>query len=112
MPSSKRWVSDTSAIEWALVGDDVLEEALQDRHLIKSLYGNATGTKPIESMFYKIERSYINQKLATANGINTKRRFFPEAVGHKDPRKIITACTAETNFYRILNTELISGCCN
>ncbi|CAF3378814.1 unnamed protein product [Rotaria sp. Silwood2] len=94
IPNSDRLVSNTGAIEWELIDNDALEKAVEERHFIKSLYDNTTKTTPIDKMFEKIEKNYINK------GLNTIE---------KDPLWIITAYTAETDFYRVLNTEIAAG---
>ncbi|CAF1276589.1 unnamed protein product [Rotaria sordida] len=110
MPNSDRLVSSTGAIEWELIDDDdVLGKAVQERHIIKSLYDNVTKTTPIDKMFENIEKNYINKGLNTIGGIEKIRRFFRQATEKKDPIWIITAYTAETDFYRVLNTEIATG---
>ncbi|CAF1235942.1 unnamed protein product [Rotaria sordida] len=109
IPNSNRLVSDTGAIEWTLIDDDIMEKAKEERHIIKSLYDNTTGTTPIDKMFEKIEKNYINKGLTNINGIEKIRRYFRKATVEQNILWLIKAYTAETDFYRILNNEIAAG---
>jgi hypothetical protein len=60
-------------------------------------------------MFEKIERNYIGKGLTHFDGIENIRRFFEKATKEQDPKWIIKAYTAETDFYKILNQEIACG---
>ena len=109
VPNNNRLISSTGAIEWELIDDDALENAAQEREIIKSQYNNTTGTTSIEKMFEKIEKNYINKVLTNFNGIENIKRFFRKATEEQDPRWIIKAYTAETDFYKVLNVEIACG---
>ncbi|CAF4475785.1 unnamed protein product, partial [Rotaria sp. Silwood2] len=109
VPNSNRLVSDTGAIEWILIDDDVMKKAKEERHIIKSLYDNSTGTTPIDKMFEKIEKNYINKGLTNISGIKNIRRYFRKATEEQNILWIIKAYTAETDFYKILNNEIAAG---
>ncbi|CAF1230510.1 unnamed protein product [Rotaria sordida] len=109
VPNTNRLVSNTGAIEWESINDDVLETAAEERHIIKSLYDNTSGFTSVGKMFEKIERNYINKGLAKFDGIDTIKRFFKKATEEQDPRWILKAYTAETDFYKVLNTEIACG---
>ncbi|CAF0981184.1 unnamed protein product [Rotaria sp. Silwood1] len=109
VPNSNRLVSDTGAIEWILIDDDVMETAKEERYIIKSLYDNSTGTTPIDKMFEKIEKNYINKGLTNVGGMKQIRRYFRKATEQQNTLWIIKAYTAETDFYRILNNEIAAG---
>jgi hypothetical protein len=105
VPTANRFVSNTGAIEWELVDDDVLEKATEERQIIKSIYD----TTDVEKMFEKIEKNYIDKELSNMNKIQNIRRFFQKATKEKNPLWIIKAYTAETDFYKVLNTEIACG---
>lgn len=109
VPNTNRLVSSTGAIEWELINDDVLATAGVERHIIKSLYDNTSGFTSVGKMFEKIEKNYINNGLAKFDGIDSIRRFFGKATKEQDPRWIIKAYTAETDFYKALNTDIACG---
>jgi hypothetical protein len=60
-------------------------------------------------MFEKIENNYINQGLTNFDGMEKIRHFFHKATETEDPKCIIKAYTAETDFYKILNQEIAGG---
>jgi hypothetical protein len=60
-------------------------------------------------MFEKIEKNYIDKGLTNFDGIENIRRFFQKATKDQDPKWIIKAYTAETDFYKILNREIAAG---
>ena len=109
VPNNNRLVSNTGAIDWEIISSSVLETAAEERYLIKSLYDNKSGVTPIPKMFEKIETNYINTELANFDGIETVKRFFQKATKEQDPLWIIKAYTAETDFYKVLNTEIACG---
>jgi hypothetical protein len=109
VPSANRFVSATGAIEWESITDDALENAEQDRQLIKSIFDNTTGTTSIEKMFQKIYENYVRKGLANLRGIKQIERFVRIANEQLDPAWIIKAYTAETEFYRVLNMEIAMG---
>ena len=109
VPNSNRLVSNTGAIDWELISNTVLETATEERSIIKSLYDNTTGVTSIAKMFEKIEKNYINTELTNFDGIESIRRFFEKATQEQDPKWIIKAYTAETDFYKILNNEIACG---
>ena len=108
-PNSNRFVSSTGSIAWELMDEDVLEKAMEERQIIKSSYDNVTGTTSVEKMFEKIEKNYITKGLTTIDGIEHIRRYFQKATQERDPQWIIKAYTAETDFYKVLNTEIAAG---
>jgi hypothetical protein len=63
-------------------------------------------------MFERIEKNYIDKGLSHTEKIQNIRRFFQKAIQEKDPKWIIKAYTAETDFYKILNTEIACGTVN
>jgi ankyrin repeat protein len=91
VPNSNRLVSNTGAIDWELINDSVIETATEERHIIKSLYENISGVTPIEKMFEKIEKNYIDKGLTNFDGIENIRRFFQKATKEQDPKWIIKA---------------------
>jgi hypothetical protein len=105
VPTTNRLVSNTGAIEWELVDEDVLEKAREERRIIKTIYD----TVETKSMFERIEKNYIDKGLSHTEKIQNIRRFFQKATQEQDPKWIIKAYTAETNFYKILNTEVACG---
>jgi len=105
VPTANRFVSNTGAIEWELVDDDVLEKATEERKIIKSIYD----TTDVEKMFEKIEKNYIDKGLSNMDKIQNIRRFFQKATKEQNPLWIIKAYTAETDFYKVLNTEIACG---
>jgi hypothetical protein len=109
VPTSNRLVSDAGTIEWELISKTVLETAAEERSLIKSIYDNASGFTPIDKMFEKIEKNYINEGLTNFDGIDDIKRFFEKATKEQDPIWIIKAYTAETDFYKVLNKEIAGG---
>ena len=109
VPNANRLVSDTGNIEWEFIDEDAQSTALEERHIIKSLYENKTGTTSISQMFEKIKNNYISKNLASFKNITHIKRFFENATQEQDPQWIIKAYTAETDFYRILNQEIACG---
>lgn len=109
IPNSNRLVSCTGAIEWELVDEDIMEKAAEERNIIKSLYDNAMKRNRIDKMFENIENNYVNKGLTNIGGIEVIRRYFRKATEEQNPKWIITAYTAETDFYTILNTEIAAG---
>ncbi|CAF1389229.1 unnamed protein product [Adineta steineri] len=112
IPNNNRLVSSTGAIEWELIDDDVLDKAAEERLCIKCLYDNAAGVTTLPRMFEKIENNYINRVLINFKGIENIKRFFRKATEEQDPRWIIKAYTAETDFYKALNIEIACGATN
>ncbi|CAF1329836.1 unnamed protein product, partial [Adineta steineri] len=109
IPNNNRLVSSTGAIEWELIDDDVSDKAAEERQYIKYLYDNTTGVTTLLKMFEKIENNYINRVLINFKGIENIKLFFRKATEEQDPRWIIKAYTAETDFYKALNTEIACG---
>jgi hypothetical protein len=109
IPNTNRLVSNTGAIEWELINDDVVATAAVERDIIKSIYKNTSGFTTIGEMFEKIQKNYINSGLANFDGIDKIKRFFQKATQEQDPTWIIKAYTAETDFYKILNREIACG---
>ncbi|CAF1287354.1 unnamed protein product [Adineta steineri] len=109
IPNNNRLVSSTGAIEWELIDDDVSDKAAEERQYIKYLYDNVAGVTTLPKMFEKIENNYINKVLINFKGIENIKRFFRKATEEQDPRWIIKAYTAETDFYKALNTEIACG---
>ncbi|CAF2646513.1 unnamed protein product [Rotaria sp. Silwood2] len=106
IPTSSRLVSDTGATEWQLIDDDdILEKAVEERQIIKSLYDSIS----IATMFERIEKNYIGKSLAHFDRIEHIKRFFRRAIEEKDPVWIIKAYTAETDFYKVFNKEMAGG---
>jgi hypothetical protein len=109
IPNANRLIMDTGAIEWELVSGDALENAALERNAIKNIYSNTTGTTPIQKMFEKIQKNYIEKRLANTDKINIIKHFFEKATKEQDPIWIIKAYTAETDFYNVLNAEIATG---
>ncbi|CAF3404044.1 unnamed protein product [Rotaria socialis] len=109
IPNSNRLASCTGAIEWELVDEDVMEKAAEERNIIKSLYDKALKGNRINKMFENIENNYVNKGLANISSIKAIRRFFRKATEEQNAKWIITAYTAETAFYSILNPEIAAG---
>ncbi|CAF1337679.1 unnamed protein product [Didymodactylos carnosus] len=53
-----------------------------------------------------IQKSYIDGKLADAHKISHIQWLFEQAIKENDPRDVVKAYTAETDFYVRLNTDL------
>ena len=96
---------NTGDVEWELVDDGAFLIAMCERQQIKSLYQ----TIPEDTMFAKIQNSYINIELSNMNKIATIKHFFEKAMKQKDPIWIIKAYTAETDFYNVLNVQIACG---
>jgi hypothetical protein len=109
VPNNNRLLSSTGAIEWELIDDDVLEKAEEDREAIQFLYDKAAKATSLHKMFEKIEKNYINKVLTNFDGIQNIKLFFHKATEEQDPTWIIKAYTAETDFYKVLNTEIACG---
>src|SRR5262249_14963561 len=99
IPNGNRLIMNTGNIEWELIDDDALVRATEERQIIKSIYNNVTGTTPIDKMFEKIEKNYIDRELSTLPKMEDIKHFFTKATQEKDPKWIIKAYTAETDFY-------------
>ncbi|CAF0977669.1 unnamed protein product [Rotaria sp. Silwood1] len=109
IPNCNRFISDIGTIEWEIIDDDVVLDAAHMRHTLKSTFDNTSGLTSIETMFEKIEKKYIAKGLVNFHGIQDIKRFFRKATEEQDPIWIITAYTAETDFYKILNREIAGG---
>ncbi|CAF3465930.1 unnamed protein product [Rotaria socialis] len=109
IPNSNRLVVQTGAIEWTLIDEEAVEKAKEERNMIKYLYEEKVKASSIDVMFQRIEKNYVNKILNTIGGIEIIRRFFQKAIEEKDPKWLITAYTAETDYYRVLNTEIACG---
>ncbi|CAF2046608.1 unnamed protein product [Rotaria magnacalcarata] len=109
IPNSNRLVVQTGAIEWTLIDEEAVEKAKEERNIIKYLYEEKVKASSIDVMFQRIEKNYVNKILNTIGGIEIIRRFFQKAIEEKDPKWLITAYTAETDYYRVLNTEIACG---
>ncbi|CAF3809014.1 unnamed protein product [Rotaria sp. Silwood1] len=96
----KRFVSDT--IEWILPTTDADYQAHEYFKKLES-YGK-------DPQFYKliafIKQNYLEKELRDVDGINTVREYFNMAINEKDPDYLLTAYTAETGFYSMLNVHL------
>lgn len=108
-PNQNRFATNQGHILWDLINDDAFNHAIQERLSIKSIYDNITGNTSVETMFEKIEKNYIGKGLANVEGIQLIQRFFQRATKEFDPIWIIKAYTAESDFYKILNTEIACG---
>ena len=111
VPNSNRLVSREGHIEWERMDNRALQVAIEERYTLKQLYDKKTtvGSSSTRDMFKQIEENYIGKCLANAKGIDQISRFFRHATEEEDPIWIITAYTAETNFYEFLNRELAVG---
>jgi hypothetical protein len=109
IPNNNRFISNTGAIEWELFNDDVPETAAEEQLIIKSLYDNVGGLTPVEKMFEKIEKNYVEHGLSNFVGIDKIKHFFRKATEEQDPAWIIQAYTTETDFYKILNRDIAGG---
>ena len=109
--SSNRLVSREGFIEWERMDGRALHSAIEEREYFKFLYNSKTtaGTNGIRDMFEQIEKNYIGKSLAQVEGIDKISRFFRRASEEEDPVWIITAYTAETEFYAFLNREMAMG---
>ncbi|CAF4646746.1 unnamed protein product, partial [Rotaria sp. Silwood2] len=109
IPNSNRLVTQIGAIEWTLIDEEAVDKAIEERRIIKSLYEDKVKTSSIAIMFQRIEKNYVDKILNTVGGIEIVRHFFQKATREKDPKWLITAYTAETDYYRVLNTEIANG---
>ena len=107
--NQNRFATNQGHILWDFINEDAFNHSIQERMFIKSIYDNITGTTSIETMFEKIEKNYIRQGLNNIQGIEHIQRFFQRATKELDPIWIIKAYTAETDFYKVLNTEIACG---
>ena len=105
IPTNNRYVNTTGAIEYELVNPDVSEQAQEECYIIRTLYDNT----PAQKMLDKIQKNYIEKGLYNTEKIHIIRRFFERATEEEDPKWIIKAYSAETDFYKVLNTEIASG---
>ncbi|CAF3781653.1 unnamed protein product [Rotaria sp. Silwood1] len=96
----KRFVSDS--VEWILQTNDADYQAHEYFKKLES-YGK-------DRHFYKlidyIKKNYLEQELQDIDGINTIKQYFEKAIDEKDPTYLLTAYTAETDFYTTLNVDL------
>ncbi|CAF1115117.1 unnamed protein product, partial [Rotaria sordida] len=51
-------------------------------------------------------KNYLENELQDIDGINTIKEYFDKAINEKDPTYLLTAYTAETDFYTTLNVDL------
>ncbi|CAF1033116.1 unnamed protein product [Rotaria sordida] len=112
IPNCNRFISNIGTIEWEIIDDDdddVIDDAARTRHSLKSIFDNASGLTPMETMFEKIETKYIGKGLVNFQRIEDIKRFFRKATEEQDPIWIVTAYTAETDFYKILNRDIAGG---
>jgi len=105
IPSSNRLIMNTGAVEWELIDDDVFEKATEERQIIRAIYN----TISVDKMFEKIEKNYIEKGLIYLDRIKNIKHFFAKATKEQDPKWIIKAYTAETDFYNVLNVEIAGG---
>ncbi|CAF0909144.1 unnamed protein product, partial [Didymodactylos carnosus] len=68
VPTSNRLVSNTGAVEWVLIDDDVLEKAAESRGLIKYAYDRNMSN--IDKMFDRIQKNYVDKLLRISRGID------------------------------------------
>ncbi|CAF1498120.1 unnamed protein product [Rotaria sordida] len=98
--NQKRFVSDS--IEWILQTDNADYQAHEYFKKLES-YGK-------DRHFYKlityIKKNYLENELQNIDGINTIKEYFDKAINEKDPSYLLTAYTAETDFYTTLNVDL------
>jgi hypothetical protein len=104
IPNSNRLIMNTGAVEWELVDDDVFENAKEERQIIQTIYN----TISVDKMFEKTEKYYIEKGLIYLDRIKNIKHFFQKATKEQDPKWIIKAFTAETDFYNVLNVEIRS----
>ncbi|CAF3538249.1 unnamed protein product [Rotaria sp. Silwood1] len=95
-----RFVSDS--IEWILSTNDA---DYQSYEYLKKL--EAYGKDP---RFYKlivhIRQNYLERDLQHIDGIGTIKEYFDKAINERNPDYLLTAYTAETGFYSMLNVHL------
>ncbi|CAF2949409.1 unnamed protein product [Rotaria sp. Silwood2] len=98
--NQKRFVSDS--IEWILQTDNADYQAHEYFKKFES-YGK-------DRHFYKliayIRKNYLENELQDIDGINIIKEYFDKAINEKDPTYLLTAYTAETDFYTTLNIDL------
>ncbi|CAF0800625.1 unnamed protein product [Rotaria sp. Silwood1] len=98
--NQKRFVSDS--IEWILQTDNADYQAHEYFKKLES-YGK-------DQHYYKliayIRKNYLENELQVIDGINTIKEYFDKAINEKDPTYLLTAYTAETDFYTTLNVDL------
>ena len=109
--NNNRFVSQEGYIEWERIDECALQDAVEERENVKHLYEKkfVVGENKVREMFERIEKKYIGESLKNANGIDKILRFFQKATQEEDPIWIITAYTAETDFYKFFNREMAVG---
>lgn len=90
--------------EWIFVDSDPSTYASFNR---RSLWKCETGEE-FNRLCRGIRRQYINEDgpLADVKHIEVVREFFDKALENNDPKMVVRAYSAETGFYRRVNTDL------
>ena len=98
--NTTRFVSES--VEWVLSTNDADFQAHEYRERLE-----AYGKHPqFDKLIVLIKRNYLEGELHDVDDINTVKKYFDMAIAKKDPIHLVTAYTAETGFYSILNRHL------
>ncbi|CAF1226052.1 unnamed protein product [Adineta steineri] len=96
----RRFVSDS--VEWILQTDNADYQA---HEYLKKLESYGKNPNFYNFITY-IKQNYLEKELQDIDGINTIKEYFDRAIDEKDPIYLLTAYTAETDFYSTLNVHL------
>lgn len=98
--NQKRFISDS--IEWILPTNDADYQAHEYFKKLES-YGK---DPQFHNLIAYIKQNYLENELQNVDGINTVKHYFDMAINEKDPTHLLTAYTADTDFYSTLNVDL------
>ncbi|CAF3822875.1 unnamed protein product [Rotaria sp. Silwood1] len=98
----KRFNSGSLDIEWLLVETNADYLAL----LVRDFFAPYGADVDFEKRITAVQHNYIEKELKKKSDIDKISYLFDKAAKEKDPKYLIQAYTAETDFYRILNLNL------
>ncbi|CAF1026333.1 unnamed protein product [Rotaria magnacalcarata] len=98
----KRFEGDSPGIEWVVAGanGDYLA------HRVRDILAPHAKRTDIDKLITDARRNYIEKELTKKTDILSIGDLFDKAANKKDPKFLLQAYTAETEFYRVLNVNL------
>ncbi|CAF3615526.1 unnamed protein product, partial [Rotaria socialis] len=100
--NDKRFECDTPGIEWTIVGSNADYLAL----LVREYFEPYNKLADFDKLIHDARRNYIEKTLTQKSEINYIGKLFDKAAQKKDPKYLLEAYTAETEFYGVLNRNL------
>ncbi|CAF1224332.1 unnamed protein product [Rotaria sp. Silwood1] len=99
---SERFVCHGDEIEWMKVDENVHREAGKWRWIIEHSWEG----RNLDWLVHEVQTDFINIDFKESRHLERIKKYFDEVIDKKDPIYLITAYTAQTDFYSHLNKQL------